>query len=300
MGEYGRQCLDQFAGYIAAAERLKNIATQASAGEFQHALENEELQLLQEAHEFVRYINLRLIGHASKGNPNLSEIIDPYFVKGLPTYSGPIRYDQDAESISDLCEAFGDHPAWNLIWTYPEKISSISSSGAQIIRLEIEKITHEIQEAECEEVPVAMLAPLRSILANAANLIGFRTTLAFLVLKWVLINLDQLIYQAFQHDKLPVLDKTNVFDVSWGSNLIGHHTKVKAVPSKKAFHLQPGDLVLVKLAKESNLDSLHFVSRTTFSYSQDVGPEFDYRMRRVDQNLNCFEGLMPFDVPTTI
>jgi hypothetical protein len=293
LGQQGRQARDQFAGYLAAAHRFEKTWGPASGPESHGFLESEELALLQEAHEFLLDINRCLVGEVPHRIPELAGLIDPYYLKGLPKYSGPRRYDLQAAPIRHLCKAFEQHPAWNVISTSPVPLHSISWQNAQTIRSQIEAMTAKIHAVGCAEAPSDIETLQRMARANPNHQGHFRTLPAMVVLKGVLINLDQLIYQAFQYDKLPVLDETSVFSFSSGFHMVGHYTNVRAVPTESTIHLGPGDLVLVKIALEQGvIDSLHCIGSSRISFSQDTGFECEFHMRRVDKNLNCYEGLI--------
>lgn len=146
----------------------------------------------------------------------------------------------------------------------------------------------------CEHVSSDIDNIIRLARAEAQTHRHYKLLAAVVALKCSLVNLDQLIYQEFQHDKLPVLDGDCVFHVSDGWHSVGHYAVMRAIPTESTAFLEPGDLVLAKvpLREDRIINNLYWLGGLQVSWSQDTGQECEYHMRRVDENLNCYEGLI--------
>lgn len=293
LGQSGRKARRQFAGYLAAAHRLQQSWGPALGSRFHGFLSSDELSLLEEAHQFLLDLNVAILDNVTHKLPQLLNSINPYSqYKWLPQQSGERLYDINIAPIQVLCDEFGQHPALKVIMATPPAIKALSTGDHREIESQLEDIIAEISAVGCSEAPRDLEALGRMARNDPHGYEWYRVLASLVTLKSSVLNLDQLIYQAFQYDRLPVLDDTNAFDIFWGTHAVGHYTTVLAVPTESTFHLEPGHLVLVKIpAEHDDIDGLHSIGSSRLTFSQDTGYECEYQMRRVDENLNCYEAL---------
>jgi hypothetical protein len=292
LGMQGRNAEAQFAGYLAALQGLATSWDPASEQRGRGILENNELGLLEQAHQFILDINTLLVTNLNK---RIGELIrGPYHqFTWLPPYQGTREYDFDCVAIAQLCQALGQHPACSVISAIVPTLNEVVVDDiSSRIQSQVEEIASRIHTGGVEHVSSDIDNMIRLARTDAQR--HYKLLAALVALKCSLLNLDQLIYQAFQRDKLPVLDENSVFQVSSGWHSIGHYAVIRAIPTESTAFLEPGDLVLVKapLGEDKMIDNLYCMGGLQVSWSQDTGYECEYHMRRVDENLNCYERLI--------
>lgn len=115
------------------------------------------------------------------------------------------------------------------------------------------------------------------------SLVGIRVTL---------MNICQLVYQSFLHDKLFTLGEDNIFDIKGVSHFSSEGFIVECQPNGVGAS-DVGSLVLMQdIYKQESKLKLCVVEGETMSFSSELGSSTIFRLRAVDEELNSFGNLL--------
>jgi hypothetical protein len=285
LGQLGRRNRSQFAGFLTAMEFLRSETGPQSVS----PLSDEELGLLEGAHELIISINSRLFGIMDPQIHELVALINPYetyeLVRKSPVVDG---FEMPEEAVLNLCSEFANHPSLGIISeSYSEltRPSTIENARAAVCH-----IVSRIHAVGCLNAPEELQTAQLISRQNPVNYTLHRGLMALVALGSSMIALDQLMYQAFRWNRLPLLDGDSIFHLNAGSNLVSEWIRILAVPTRATHMLEPLDMALVKITLgEHATDSLCQISSVTNSFSQETGHMMELHMRRIDSNLNCYK-----------
>lgn len=293
LGYLGKRASIQFLGYLVVSQKrnvLENFPFRARI----EPLSSNELSLLEKTHRFILQIDKKCSNYLGAILSNAIDAIDPYIKYSYKFQHTPDKgIDLNVGPVNNLCAAFTEHPSLKIIRKYvshtnnihqvPKKrlldavlttVNRIDSSGLFNVPSDLEKLEMTVRKSSQEYYVSKILTALVSL----------RTSLSML---------NQLLYQAFQFDKLTVLDKNNVFEIERHSkNLLGESISVFSQLLSHEVFSNTGGITLVKLHWNNyEIDGLYHIERINVSLNADFGSSMKLGLRRIDINLNYYPGL---------
>jgi hypothetical protein len=273
----------QFADYLAAVD-----ASGSCFGAGRDSLfSEEELSLLENAHQFILDIDANILAYLEVYDSNLPELIDPYHDYTFqPKSFSTVVYDVFEKSIQDFHREFAHHPSFQIIAECRSELIDLSK-----IRSDMDIMKSLITQEGYLSCPSELDNLHRYSRQHPAQYRYYRLVAALLSLESSIETLNQLICQAFKNKTLIALDIDNVFCIQRSSHANSKSIRALAHPYRGTMSLRAGDLVLVKIKLDRfKIDHLCRIARIGISFHRDTGYKIDCQMRVVDENLSCFKG----------
>lgn len=276
----------QFYGYL-LAHQCKNAIEKDFDCIVPNLTENQ-ISNLQDVHNEILYLNYKCIENLPKQLKH-HHAINPYFEFNghlLKNNYSPIVFNH--EEVQQLKSMFKQHAGFKLI----ERIDVSDFDKLNEIRIDrlvsgIISFEKSITNAGVKRSPRDLEDAFRKHLKS-----GAKTPISYMIsllsIKESLKNMNQLIYQAFIHDKLLSLDNGNIINFCSSSHYVGTSFVVEA---QFNFFSEPAQIVILKEPSQNNSE-LCRIEKSTFSFSKEVGSQNILHLRKLDSDLNPFHNLL--------
>jgi len=261
-------------------------------------LSEAQKKYIEIGNDVICRVNAFCLSSLQQINPDLIGLIDPYdefTYKG--SHKAPKKIFTEIINEIDLKETFNDHPGLTIIKRSLRAISNINSQQFQAsLRDSIKTIMKNIHTSGIKNVPedisrFPLSARRDSPEFHIANLL-----FGLVALKTSLFVIDQMIFSAFNIDKLPVLDNDNVFSIKHnGHNALGEYLITESQPTGSELFASPGDIIFVDLVREDHtINGPFLIENKKMSLGSEYGEKIQFDMRKLDSTLNPFFGLVKY------
>lgn len=282
----------QFYGYLLANHYRKKIEKEINR--FVPELKKEHREALEKVHREILFINLKCMEHLPNDLVH-SDILNPYGLNeeiiNLPkNYTSSIFEQKHVKSMSD---AFAKHKGYKLI----RKISkydriSLNKINSQDLFRTVESFKEIFYKSGVEHYP-RDIEQVINLAKKNDSIVPVKYILSLLCIKLSMRNINQLIYQAFNQDKLSLFSVDNIIDIKSSSHFAGKGYIVKAQEVIGNARIGTLDLVhLINPNEKHNHPILCQVEGITVSLSNDYGETNVVKLRALDHDLNPFSGIL--------
>lgn len=279
----------QFYGYLVADSKRKEIEKQFNCSVPQ--LSKEQNELLTRLHREFTYLDEKII-NLLPNNLNHRSVLDPYsmfdkVVKNKDDFNSSIFTD---EELTKLQSAFRKHRGFQEIGKIPVGLySELNKISDDKIESAIYVFTERFYKAGVMHFPDDMLDAIKN--AKRDNtIIPLKYFVSLMCIRESIQTLNQLIYQSFFQNKLPVYNEDSLINISNSSHLGGKGYSLK---SQFKYHLKPKDLALVIDPYETEPSPiLCQIESVSISMNKDFGSHEDLKLRVIDEDLNPFFGIL--------
>lgn len=288
-GYYASKLGGQFAGYVALDSVRPRLNPTIGA---LPPITDEERALLVQAHREIVALNAACVGGLAGLQPGLSEAVDPY--SGVPADTlrpaesamplqdvllneAFVRRAADAFQGSALCEGVSRVPSEIRNAFGPAKLKAVVEQLDKTIRSpDVGKHSDELT-AIAFQTPHQF--PPRIALTYQAALVGVRSALRIL---------DQLVFQAFQVDRLPAVNSDNLIDIKGPSSSVAERVVLVTIqPTLEIAHPKPGEVVFLEHPHlPKSFHGLAEIVGTRYQMSRETGSLINLTLHLVDDNLN--------------
>lgn len=293
LGYLGKRASIQFLGYLVVNQKRDVLENFPYPGRI-CPLSPDELSLLEKTHRFILQIDKNCCDYLRAILPNAVDAIDPYIQYNYKFRHTPDKgIDLNAESVNNLCAAFREHPSLKIIRKYLTHTNNIHQIPKEVLLGAVLTIVSRINSSGLFNVPSDLQQLEITVRKNSQEYYMSKILTALVALRTSLSILNQLLYQAFQFDKLAVLNRNNVFEIEKHSeNFLGESISVFSQLLNHEIFSNTGGIILVKLQSNNyKIDGLYHVERINVSLSADFGSSMKLGLRRIDNNLNYYPGL---------
>lgn len=245
LGYLARQQRSQFLGYLLVDQERARLAS-APMPALIPPLSDEQRNLLLAAHSQMVALNHRALEPLLNKFPHAAEATDPYGAKLPLTAALDHRSPPFAvEAFESVAVAFQSHPGLRLAITSPPEL--VNTITAENLLEGVENLEREVRSDGPGKTPRELGDFLHSEPTTSGRRFLVRFLASLMSLRASLRVLDQMLYQAVQTDKPPVLDQNNIADLHHlGSSVTGEGVRLLFQPDLTTFALEPGDIVLLK------------------------------------------------------
>ena len=281
----------QILGFLVVDQRKTSIEQEM---QFLHImpLEGEDRNLLSAAHRDILQLNTRCVAPLVTQLPQCAKAIDPYsrFKYELPkTPDGGVLSE---EVLAKMAISFHEHPAIGVAIQSAEPSASRMTEDKYVGAVSV--FYDSLIKAGAYDAPDDVKSIMLGQGKDSLPRIIVRHVAALTCIKASLCVLDQLIYQAILGNKLPLLDRNNIFEVGQlSNNLVCNGLSLSYQPSEQLLRVNVHDVVLVKMEIPGlppvqlwHVESIHS------EFSQEFGSFSRVALREVDENLNPFGHLL--------
>lgn len=283
----------QFLGYLIVSQQKKEIESGPLPIRI-NTLSQNELAILEQAHRFILQINKNCCEHLKPVLPNAVYSIDPYVQYNYKFQNSNNKtIDSNVDSIRNLYATFTNHPSFKIIQKYVPQIKNIKHVPKEYFLTIVLRIVEDIISSGPFTTPSELRNLEFTLKKNSQEYYISTIIKALIALRSSLSLLDQLLYQAFQFDKLSLLDQNNIFTIEKRSgNLLGESMSILIQPIGRELFSNPNDTILVKLKSDNhNIDCLFRVEGINLTFNRDFGTTQKFGLRKVDDNLNPYPRL---------
>lgn len=288
-GYYAAGMGGQFSGALALDALRAHLS--ATAGALPPITPDERALLLQ-IHRELASLNRECISDLAKSHPGIEEAVDPYgalpkgtFRPGELVGAVPCIFISDTARMrlvgafrqSGLAEGIRSTPA---AIAAAMKQSSLRKSVDELERLlRSTAIGKHSNELTAIAFQTAHDFPPRQALRYQAALVGVRSVLRIV---------NQLIYQAFQVDRLPAVDGDNLVDVKGPSTSVAEHSVEATIqPTAMISHPKPGEIIFFQHPHMPEVcKGLAEIVATRFQMTREAGSLTHLSLHLVDDELN--------------
>lgn len=245
-------------------------------------LDEEEIRCFGRCHTFLKYIDKEICKELIDKYDNLKEVFNPYSNIKVEPNEENIEDVVKEIDISPLISAFKETIAYKNIMDYKEvDISKIPGDQFTafffLINREIKEL--EIEKSVSKETENIILQKNNS---NNKGLIKIMFSIASI--RYMLMYMNQLIYQKFNDEKLFMINENNLITYNIHSNMLGIGIVALTQPSPLELFIEPGDLVLFS-GKEEKIQ-LCEIEGTTLYLGKEEGQKKKYKLRNINNELN--------------
>ena len=248
--------------------------------------------LLKKAHHIIKTLNDLLVLPIIKTSPALSGALNPYSIFSYPSYQYDINEIVDPEIFKGLINAFANSaPVRNILNTPDSLRNQISSENYLTSSL---MFIDKIGKYGVHDAPQDFHELKQNIKVRSAETFVVNIIFSVICLRKIISIIDQIIFQAFLTDKLPILNENNIIKIlKQNSHMVGDGLTLLIQAVGSEIFSPPGDLMLVKLqANNHNIDKLCLVERASLNFSRDFGNTAEFGLRALDEQLNPYFNLL--------
>jgi hypothetical protein len=194
------------------------------------------------------------------------------------------------EILDKLKNAFRKHKGFQEIGKIPVGIySELNKISSEKVENIICFFTDRLYKAGATHFPDDMLDALRN--AKRDNtLVPLKYFISLMCIRESIRVLNQLIYQSFLQDKLPVYNEDNLIKIESASHFGG---KGFSLIAQHTYNVKPKDLVLIiDPYEEKPLPILCQAESVTINFNIEFGNYEDLKLRVIDKDLNPFYGIL--------
>ena len=245
-------------------------------------LDKDEKRCFGRCHSYLKYLNKELCKEIILKYKVLEQALDPYSDILVIPEEESIEDIKDEINIGLLIDSFKKTIAYkNIINYHGVDISKIPAN--QFLEFFV-LINKEIKELEIKKSVSRDTERIIMQISNPNNkgLIKFMFSVASI--RYMMMYMNQLIYQKFGDDKLFVIDENNLITYNTYSNLLGKGIIALTQPSPLEFLIEPGDLILFSGLQEKI--QLCEIEGTTLSLHKEEGNTKRYKLRNINNELN--------------
>lgn len=291
-GYLARQQKMQFLSYLILNSRYDELALKPEL-DLPRKLAEGDVQLFETAHFFISEVLSACLSTIEPSCIPLISSISPYF--GYPyTFKNKFpNIDIENKHTQSLFDSFKKHRSISSFKECIQAVPQIRDIKSIDLAGTVEAFTQRIYKSGIFEAPKEIFQLELMTDKNSQQYKLSKSILALVSLKSSLINLTQLLFQAFLNDTLVSFDENNVFSYEGpNSNVIGNAISISLQPSGKEIFLHPFDLVFLNIPQhDSFISGLATIESTQMSFSQEYGDNFTYGVRIVDDDLSMFPNL---------
>ena len=269
------------------------VSASRATGGTEPALLAEERQLLGRAHQQIVSMNQKCIQLIVEVLPEIKQLLDPYNrFKPVEVGDGAGEPILPESAFAPVVAAFAHHPAIEKFLQGNCKL--LPGTSEHWYFQAARGLESEILAAGPLDSPKRIATILDSRSAKDAETILLRQLACILSIRASLETIDQVVYQALLHDKLPALTIDNVIDVGClAFHYMGQGAEIVYQPTPPAFHVNPIDVIVVEdLPAYDRIAGLYRVEVITHHPTHEYGFMDEAVMRRLDEHLNPYTGLL--------
>jgi hypothetical protein len=293
-GYAARQLKAQLLGYLVVHRDRSLLLDDFPPLRWTDTFESDEQVFIEAVHkEFIR-LNKACVASITENIP--FQIVDPYFKFKYEISGDSIDVELlDGKTIDAMASSFSNHPGCSIAArTYVLLKEELTTEN-------LAKNVWDFEQAILASGPLHSPEKLSRLMAthirDSKKGLVFQLLASLTCVRASLGILNELIYQAIQSRKLPVLDENNV--VNMGS-LTGH-----AVSNGLSLICQPDDynvnlgmmdrsLVLIRDSVSDYPIDLCRIEMMNYQSSPELGDIVELGLREIDENLNPFSRLMQY------
>lgn len=289
-GSLAEQQSAQFMGYLIVDKKRDEI--EKSGLLKVPPINDYERELLKKAHFIINYLCKKCISKIISRIPNLTNTLNPYFQFSYPNYSLNIHDLIDIQVFKNIEDQFNDSMPVKNIYNLPSDLS-IKIDSEKYLGLVI-GFTNRINNCGVHDSPKDFNDLYLRYTPGSQEYNALKLLFSVLCVREILKIMNQLLYQAFLNNKLPLLDQDNIINISkQNSHSVGEGITLLNQPNGDEIFSNPGDLILLKVQLNTyKLDTLCFIDEKTLSFSKDFGDTQEFYLRVVDDDLNPFMNLL--------
>lgn len=245
-------------------------------------LSESEKNTFLKCHNLLLYIDKFLCKELLVKFPHLEEVLNPYSNILLKVKNTDIDDIIQKFDFSQIEETFKNLPEYEYIYNYNElDMNKIKSNEFTEFYFLLKK---ELSEIEIKKE----ISNETQFIVHQINNNGNKGLIKFMFsvssLRFILDNLNQLIYQKFEQEQLYAIDENKLIDYKEYKNLLGSGIIALIQPGIMDFMNEPGDLIIFSLpGKKSRLFK---IESYTITIDKEQGQTCKYKIRNVDNNLN--------------
>lgn len=279
----------QFYGYLIANRKRKEIEKELNC--LVPELSQKHLNLLTKLHKEFMFMDEKIFS-LLPSNLIHRRTLNPYSMYGnIVTKDSSFKSSIFSEDQLDrLKSSFRRHKGFQEIGKIPIKLySELNKISDEKIESANYVFTDKLFKAGVMTHPDEMLEAIRSAKRGNA-LIPVKYMFSLMCIRESIHTLNQLIYQAFLQDKLPVYNEDNLISIESSSHLGGKGYSLK---SQHEYSLKPRDLVHVINPYDTEpIPKLCQIESATISFKNEFGSHEDLKLRVIDEDLNPFQGIL--------
>ena len=245
-------------------------------------LDENEKRCFGRCHSYLKYLNKELCQNLILKHEGLKPVLDPYSNILIIPDEENIEDIKKEIDISLLIDSFKDTVAYKNIINYNEV--DISKIPAKQFSEFFALINKEIKELEIENSVSRDTENIIMQINNPNNKGLIKFMFSVVSIRYMMMYMNQLIYQKFEDNKLPMIDENNLITYSNHSNLLGEGIIALTQPSPLEYLIEPGDLILFSGLREKN--QLCEIEGTTLNFQREEGSTKRYKLRNINNELN--------------
>ncbi|MFG6113662.1 hypothetical protein ACGTN9_00640 [Halobacillus sp. MO56] len=280
----------QFYGYLIANHKRKEIEKDLNC--LVPELSQKHFNLLTKLHKEFMFVDEKII-KLLPDNLIHRRTLNPYSMYGnvvskdLSSFKSSIFSEDQLERLKS---SFRKHKGFQEIGKIPVNLySELNKVSDEKIENTNYVFTDRLYKAGVMTYPDDMLEAIRSAKRGNA-LIPLKYMFSLMCIRESIHTLNQLIYQAFLQDKLPVYNEDNLISIESSSHLGGEGYTLK---SQYEYNSKPRDLVhVINPYDTEHIPKLCQIESATISFKNEFGSHEDLKLRVIDEDLNPFKGIL--------
>lgn len=288
LGYIARRQRAQFMGYLIVDYKRDYI--NEKSGDNIPNISDKEREILKRANFILSYINKKSVENITDAIPNLTSTLSIYSNFEYPDYEYKIEELINVSDFLPLIESIKECEITKNILNSPREfacsIPSDSYLGASM------EFNTRLQRKGVHEVPQDFVD--LNFDKNSPEFIARNLILSAMCLRQTLKNVATLLFQAFQIDRLPMLNENNIINIeNYNSNLVGKGLTIAIQPNGVEILTDVEDLILYKFKfHQEQEEGICLVEGLSTSFSQDYGWVQKYKLRVLNDNLNPYFNLI--------
>lgn len=244
------------------------------------SLNEDEKKAFGRCHSFLLYVDDLLCEDLIKKYPNISEIINPYsniLIKPQRYDISDILHEFD---ISKLIESFKKTEAFKYIYGYNQKEVQIEKIPKKELTVFYYLVDKEFRESSVDRKMSKDIQNIIMQINNPGNKGLIKLMFCLVSIRYMLSNINQLIYQKFCSEKLFVIDENSIITYTgYGNGYV-----VLTQNTVNSILIECRDLILFSGIKNSK--KLCMIESIEIKFGRDEGGTTKYNLRDIDNELN--------------
>lgn len=245
-------------------------------------LDENEKRCFGRCHSYLKYLNRELCKNLILKYKELEQVLDPYSNILVIPKEENIEDIKEEIDISSLIDSFKETIAYKNIINYSE--IDISKIPAKQFFEFFALINKEIKELEIEKSVSRDTENIIMQINNPNNKGLIKFMFSVVSIRYMMMYMNQLIYQKFDDNKLFMIDENNLITYTNHSNFLGEGIIALTQPSPLEFLIEPGDLILFSGLQEKV--QLCEIEGTTLFFHKEEGNTKRYKLRNINNELN--------------
>jgi len=245
-------------------------------------LDENEKRCFGRCHSYLKYLNRELCKNLILKYKELEQVLDPYSNILVIPKEENIEDIKEEIDISSLIDSFKETIAYKNIINYSE--IDISKIPAKQFFEFFALINKEIKELEIEKSVSRDTENIIMQINNPNNKGLIKFMFSVVSIRYMMMYMNQLIYQKFDDNKLFMIDENNLITYTNHSNFLGEGIIALTQPSPLEFLIEPGDLILFSGLQEKV--QLCEIEGTTLFFHKEEGNTKRYKLRNITNELN--------------